>query len=57
MYPTHYWPGDRLGDQLEFALKYDGTNLAVLARLFQESVEEELLEYIHARPTGKYARL
>lgn len=56
VYPPHYWPGDRLGDQLEFALKYDGTNLAVLARLFQESVEEELLEYIHARPTGKYAR-
>ncbi len=56
VYPAHYWPGDRLGDQLEFALKYDGTNLAVLARLFQEPVEEELLEYINARPTGKYAR-
>lgn len=32
VYPPHYWPGDRLGDQLECALKCDGTNLAVLAR-------------------------
>ena len=55
-YPSHYWPGDGLGDHLEFALKYDGTNLAILARLFQESMEEDLLEYIRAKPTGKYAR-
>ena len=55
-FPSHYWPGDGLGDQLEFALKYDGTNLAILSRLFQESVEEELLEYIRTKPTGKYAR-
>ena len=56
VYPPHYWPGDELGDQLEFALKYDGTNLAILARLFQEGVEEDLLEYIRSKPTGKYAR-
>jgi hypothetical protein len=34
VYPSKYWPGDSLGDQLEFALKYDGTNLAILASLF-----------------------
>lgn len=56
VYPPHYWPGDELGDQLEFALKYDGTNLAILAILFQERVEEDLLEYIQSKPTGKYAR-
>ena len=56
VYPPHYWPGDDLGDHLEFALKYDGTNLAVLARLFQEPVEEDLLAYIRSKPTGKYAR-
>lgn len=56
VYPPHYWPGDDLGDHLEFALKYDGTNLAILARLFQEQVEEELLKYIHSKPTGKCAR-
>ena len=37
VYPHLYWPGDKLGDHLEFALKYDGTNLAILARLFQEA--------------------
>jgi hypothetical protein len=35
VYSSKYWPGDELGDHLEFALKYDGTNLAILARLFQ----------------------
>ena len=33
-YPASYWPGDSLGDQLEFALKYDGTNLGILASVF-----------------------
>ncbi len=31
-YPASYWPGESLGDHLEFALKYDGTNLGILAR-------------------------
>ena len=56
VYPLKYWPGDTLGDHLEFALKYDGTNLAILACLFQKIVEEDLLEYIQSKPTGKYAR-
>jgi hypothetical protein len=34
-YPAKYWPGSELGDQIEFALKYDGTNLAILASLFR----------------------
>ena len=55
-YPSNYWPGDSLGDQLEFALKYDGTNLAILAELFQQGVEKDLLAYIRSKPTGKYAR-
>ncbi len=56
IYPSKYWPGSTLGDHLEFALKYDGTNLAILASLFQKAVEKELLEYIKSKPTGKYAR-
>ncbi len=56
VYPPKYWPGDTLGDHLEFALKYDGTNLAILASLFQEVGEEEILEYVRSKPTGKYAR-
>jgi len=56
VYPSSYWPGETLGDHLEFALKYDGVNLSLLDFLFSQPVEEELLEYIHSRPTGKYAR-
>ncbi len=56
VYPTKYWPGDLLGDHLEFALKYDGTNLEILACLFRKAAEEDLLEYIRSKPTGKYAR-
>ena len=56
VYPPIYWPGDTLGDQLEFALKYDGTNLAILASLFQEIAAEDFLGYVRSKPTGKYAR-
>ena len=27
IYPARYWPGDTIGDHLEFALKYDGVSL------------------------------
>jgi len=56
VYPSKYWPGDTLGDHLEFALKYDGTNLAILSVVFQKAEEEEILEYVRSKPTGKYAR-
>lgn len=56
VYPSKYWPGDTLGDHLEFALKYDGTNLAILAILFPEVKEKDILEYVRSKPTGKYAR-
>ena len=56
VYPSKYWPGNTLGDHLEFALKYDGTNLAILASLFQKAPEEDLLEYVLSKPTGKYSR-
>ena len=56
VYPSKYWPGDTPGDHLEFALKYDGTNLAILAVLFHKTGQEALLEYVRSKPTGKYAR-
>jgi hypothetical protein len=56
VYPAKYWPGDSVGDHLEFALKYDGTNLAILAILFQKIDVKQILEYIQSKPTGKYAR-
>ncbi len=56
VYPPKYWPGETLGDHLEFALKYDGTNMAILASLFQKARQEDFLEYVRSKPTGKYAR-
>ncbi len=55
-YPTTYWPGDGLGDQLEFALKYDGVNLAILACIFHAADPAEITSYVASKPTGKYAR-
>ncbi len=55
-YISRYWPGDSLSDHLEFALKYDGTNLGILAALFEKINPDELLTYIKSKPTGKYAR-
>lgn len=56
VFRTQYWPGGEVGSQLEFALKYDGVNLALLARIFEKVSPDELSEYIKSRPTGKYAR-
>jgi len=56
VYPPKYWPGDTMADHLEFALKYDGVNLAILSCLFQKMAEQEFLGYIRSKPTGKYAR-
>lgn len=56
VYPSFLTPENTLGGQLEFALKYDGTNLEILSALFEKSPEEELLAYIRSKPTGKYAR-
>lgn len=56
VFRTQYWPGETIGDHLEFALKYDGVNLALLARIFEKAPVDVLIEYITSKPTGKYAR-
>ncbi len=55
-YPAAYWPGDDLGGHLEFALKYDGTNLGILWSLFHAVDPTEFTAYVKSRLTGKYAR-
>ena len=55
-YPGGYWPGEEISDHLEFALKYDGTNLALLGKVFDEISPDVLTYYIEKKPTGKYAR-
>ncbi len=56
VFPASYAPGETLGDHLEFALKYDGTNLALLERILTNSDPQEILEYVRSKPTGKYSR-
>ncbi len=56
IYPQSYWPGDRTGDHLEFALKYDGVNLGILSALFDIAPAEEIATWVSSKPTGKYAR-
>jgi len=56
VFRTQYWPGEKVGDHLEFALKYDGVNLALLSLIFEKVSQEELTEYIKSKPTGKYVR-
>lgn len=55
-YPLSYWPGARDGDHLEFALKYDGLNLASLSIIFEVIDTVSLRNWIASKPTGKYAR-
>ena len=56
IYPIRYWPGETVGDHLEFAQKYDGVNLNLLARIFEKVSPGELTEFIKSKPTGKYTR-
>ena len=56
VFRAQYWPGDTAGDHLEFALKYDGTNLGLLDQIFKKVPEDTITEYIQSKPTGKYAR-
>lgn len=55
-YPQSYWPGKHDSNHLEFALKYDGINLATLSLLFEVIDTGELCGWIASKPTGKYAR-
>lgn len=56
IYPAKYWPGDKIGDHLEFALKYDGVNLSTLKLIFDKANDTDIVDYIKSKPTGKYAR-
>ena len=51
-YPHIYRPENTLAGHLEFALKFEGVNLGILAELFSIVPQEELLAYIQSKPTG-----
>jgi Fic family protein len=56
IYRGTYWPSEGVGEHLEFALKYDGVNLSLLAQIFEKLDVAELVAYIKSKPTGKYVR-
>ena len=56
IYSLQYWPGEKIEDHLEFALKYDGVCLNSLKVIFDAVPETELADYIKSKPMGKYAR-
>src|SRR5258708_9979608 len=53
--PRHE-PDDDLYGHLEFALKWEGVNLGVLAALFRTVNAEEIAALVKAQPMGAYAR-
>ena len=55
-YPLVYQPEESLAGHLEFALKYEGVNLAILGTLFKVVDNADLMTYIQSRPTGIHTR-
>jgi Fic family protein len=53
--PRHR-PKDTLAGHLEFALKWEGVDLGVLASLFEVVPDKEFSAVVRAEPTGAYAR-
>ncbi len=53
--PRHA-PEDTLAGHLEFALKWEGVRLSVLAPLFRAVKAGDVTAFIRKQPTGKYAR-
>ncbi|WP_339846506.1 Fic family protein [uncultured Halopseudomonas sp.] len=55
-YQSHYKPEDTLSGHLTFALKREPLSLELLSRLFNLLDPAQLIAWIHAEPTGQYAR-
>jgi len=56
LFEPKYHPGETLADQLQFALKYEGVNLQVLALLFEQTGADEISQWLQSSPTSAYAR-
>jgi hypothetical protein len=53
--PRHA-PKDTLYDQLVFALKYEGINLLLFKKLFEQLTEEIITQLVQIEPQGQYSR-
>lgn len=56
LFTPRHAPADTLGGHLEFALKWEGVDLAVLAPLFRVVPAEEVAAVVREKPKGAYAR-
>ena len=55
-FQPNYKPDDTLAGHLQFALRYEGINLEVLALLFQRTGKYELEQWLGNKPASIYAR-
>ncbi len=55
-YSKKYYPGDGVFDNLVFALKYDGVNLEILKKVFNQLSEHEVAAFVRQQPLSKYSR-
>jgi Fic family protein len=51
-----YRPGDTIGAHLEFALRHEALDLAVLSALFRSMSPAVVEEWVKSEPTGRHAR-
>jgi len=56
-FEPNYSPEDTLAGHLQFALRYEGVNLQVLALLFTQTGQEDLIQWIQKSPESQYARM
>jgi hypothetical protein len=55
-FPAVYHPGESTADHLEFALKYDGVDLAILSQVFAAMGDQEIAAMIREKPSGVFRR-
>jgi Fic family protein len=53
---TRHIPNDSLSGHLAFALKYEGIDLCILKKLFDQVSIEEITALVAKEPTGQYSR-
>jgi len=51
-----YWPGDRITDHLEFALRHEDLDLLILKRVFDAVEPDEIAAFVKQAPTGAVTR-
>jgi hypothetical protein len=51
-----YRPGDTIRDHLDFAMRHEAIDLAVLNALFRTLPADEITDWVKAEPTGQHSR-